>query len=171
MTKAVRFAAYGGIDVLQVVEVPRPTPGPGEVLIRVKAAGINPGESKIRQGLLRERFPATCPSGQGSDLAGVVDELGPDVRGIAVGDEMIGFTNNRASHAEFVTVDAAHLTPRPTGVPWEVAGALFVVGATAWAATRAVKPRPGDVVVVRRCGRGRVDRGPTPRVRRRNRRR
>jgi len=148
MPKAVRFAAYGGIDVLQVVEVPRPTPGPGEVLIRVKAAGINPGESKIRQGLLRERFPATFPSGQGSDLAGVVDELGPDVRGIAVGDEMIGFTNNRASHAEFVTVDAAHLTPRPPGVPWEVAGALFVVGATAWAATRAVKPRPGDVVVV-----------------------
>src|SRR5437764_516634 len=148
MTKAVRFAAYGGIDVLQVVEVPRPTPGPGEVLIRVKAAGINPGESKIRQGLLRERFPATFPSGQGSDLAGVVDELGPDVRGIAVGDEMIGFTNNRASHAEFVTVDAAHLTPRPPGVPWEVAGAFVVVGATAWAATRAVKPRPGDVVVV-----------------------
>jgi NADPH:quinone reductase-like Zn-dependent oxidoreductase len=148
MPKAVRFAAYGGIDVLQVVEVPRPTPGPGEVLIRVKAAGMNPGESKIRQGLLRERFPATFPSGQGSDLAGVVDELGPDVRGIAVGDEMIGFTNNRASQAEFVTVDAAHLTPRPPGVSWEVAGALFVVGATAWAATRAVKPRPGDVVVV-----------------------
>src|SRR5436309_15581667 len=108
---------------------PRPTPGPGEVLIRVKAAGINPGESKIRQGLLRERFPATFPSGQGSDLAGVVDELGPDVRGIAVGDEMIGFTNNRASQAEFVTVAAADLTPRPPGVSWEGAGSLFVAGA------------------------------------------
>src|SRR5437588_245420 len=102
MPKAVRFAEYGDIDVLQVVEVARPIPGPGEVLIRVKAGAINPGESKIRQGLLRERFPATFPSGQGSDLAGVVDELGPDVHGIAVGDEMIGFTNNRASQAEFV---------------------------------------------------------------------
>jgi NADPH:quinone reductase-like Zn-dependent oxidoreductase len=148
MPKAVRFAEYGDIDVLQVVEVARPIPGPGEVLIRVKAAGINPGESKIRQGLLRERFPATFPSGQGSDLAGIVDELGPDLRGIAVGDEMIGFTNNRASQAEFVTVGADDLTPRPPGVSWEVAGSLFVAGATAWAATRAVGPKPGDVVVV-----------------------
>ena len=148
MPKAVRFAEYGDIDVLQVVDVARPIPGPGEVLIGVKAAGINPGESKIRQGLLRERFPATFPSGQGSDLAGVVDELGADVRGIAVGDEMIGFTNNRASQAEFVTVAADDLTPRLPGVPWEVAGSLFVAGATAWAATRAVKPQAGDVVVV-----------------------
>jgi NADPH:quinone reductase-like Zn-dependent oxidoreductase len=148
MPTAVRFAEYGDIEVLQVVDVARPTPGPGEVLIRVKAAGINPGESKIRQGLLRERFPATFPSGQGSDLAGVVDELGPDVHGIAVGDEMIGFTNKRASQAEFVTVAARDVTPRPPGVSWEVAGSLFVAGATAWAATRAVKPKPGDVVVV-----------------------
>jgi NADPH:quinone reductase-like Zn-dependent oxidoreductase len=148
MPKAVRFAEYGDIDVLQVVDVPRPVPGAGEVLIRVKAAGINPGESKIREGLLRERFPATFPSGQGSDLAGVVDELGPDVHGPAVGDEMIGFTNDRASQAELVTVAADDLTPRPPGVPWEVAGSLFVAGATAWAATRAVAPEPGDVVVV-----------------------
>jgi NADPH:quinone reductase-like Zn-dependent oxidoreductase len=148
MPKAVRFAEYGDIDVLQVVEVARPKPGPGEVLIHVKAAGINPGESRIRQGALRERFPATFPSGQGSDLAGVVDELGPDVADVAVGDEMIGFTNNRASQAEFVTVAADDLTPRPPGVSWEVAGSLFVVGATAWAATRAVGSKPGDVVVV-----------------------
>jgi NADPH:quinone reductase-like Zn-dependent oxidoreductase len=148
MPKAVRFAEYGDIDVLQVVEVARPTPGAGEVLIRVKAAGINPGESKIRQGLLRELFPATFPSGQGSDLAGVVDEIGADVHGVAVGDEMIGFTNKRASQAEFVTVAAEDVTPRPPGVSWEVAGSLFVVGATAWAATRAVGPKPGDVVVV-----------------------
>src|SRR5258708_2090852 len=113
MPKAVRFAEYGDIDVLQVVEVARPIPGPGEVLMRVKAAGINPGESKIRQGLLRERFPATFPSGQGSDLAGVVDELGPDVLGIAVGDEMIGFTNNRATQAEFVTAPPDDVPPPP----------------------------------------------------------
>ena len=121
---------------------------PGEVVIRVKAAGINPGESKVRQGLWEDVFPATFPSGQGSDLAGVVDELGADVRGIAVGDEMIGFTNNRASQAQFVAVAADDLTPRPPGVSWEVAGSLFVVGATAWATTRAVEPKPGDVVVV-----------------------
>jgi NADPH:quinone reductase-like Zn-dependent oxidoreductase len=85
MPKAVRFAEYGDIDVLQVVDVVRPTPGPGGVLIRVKTAGINLGETKIRQGLLRERFPATFPSGQGSDLAGIIDKLGPDVHGSAVG--------------------------------------------------------------------------------------
>jgi NADPH:quinone reductase-like Zn-dependent oxidoreductase len=146
--KAVRFSEYGDTDVLQVVDVPRPVPGTGEVLVRVKAAGINPGEAKIRQGLLHERWPATFPSGQGSDLAGVVEQLGPDVRDITAGDEVIGFTHNRASQAELVVVEARDLTPRPAGVPWEVAGSLFVVGATAWAAVGAVRPEPGDVVVV-----------------------
>ena len=56
MPKAVRFDRYGGIDVLQVVEVPRPVPGPGQVLVRVKVAGINPGEAKIREGLLHSRW-------------------------------------------------------------------------------------------------------------------
>ena len=67
MSRAVRFDQYGGIDVLQVVDVPDPVPGPGEVLVRVKAASINPGEAKIREGALHSRFPATFPSGQGSD--------------------------------------------------------------------------------------------------------
>jgi NADPH:quinone reductase-like Zn-dependent oxidoreductase len=148
MTKAVRFDEYGGIDVLKVVDVERPAPGEGEVLVRVKAAGINPGEAMIREGRLHEIWPATFPSGQGSDLAGVVEELGPGADGLAVGDEVIGFTDNRASHAELVVVEAANLTPKPPDVPWEVAGGLFVVGATAWAAVRAVSLQPGDVVAV-----------------------
>ena len=146
--KAVRFNEYGGVDVLHVVDVTDPVPGPGEVLVRVKAAGINPGEAKIREGFLHERWPATFPSGEGSDLAGIVEALGPEVAGVAVGDEVIGFTNNRASHAELVTIAATDLTPRPPAVPWEVAGSLFVAGATAWAAVRAVDPAAGDVVVV-----------------------
>jgi NADPH:quinone reductase-like Zn-dependent oxidoreductase len=146
--KAVRFNEYGSADVLRVVEVPDPVPGPGEVLVRVKATGINPGEAKIREGLLHERWPATFPSGEGSDLAGVVEQVGPEVQGAAVGDEVIGFTNNRASHAELVRVAATDLVPRPPGVPWEVAGSLFVAGATAWAAVRAVRSAPGDVVIV-----------------------
>src|SRR5438067_9903803 len=68
MPKAVRFHHYGGIDVLQVVDVERPAPGPGQVLVHVKAAGINPGEASLRKGLLADRWPATFPSGQGSDL-------------------------------------------------------------------------------------------------------
>jgi NADPH:quinone reductase-like Zn-dependent oxidoreductase len=148
MPQAVRFERYGDVDVLQVVEVPRPVPGQGQAVVRVKAAGINPGEASIRAGLLHERWPATFPSGQGSDLAGVVDEMGDGVTDVAVGDEVIGFTHDRASQAELVAVEADHLTPRPPGVPWEVAGALFVAGTTAYAAVRAVALDKGDTVIV-----------------------
>ena len=148
MPKAVRFEEYGGVDVLKVVDVPRPEPGPGQVLVQVKAASINPGEAKIRDGLLHARWPATFPSGQGSDLAGIVAQAGPGVTGFAAGDEVIGFTDDRASQAEYVVVDAAHLISKPAGLPWEVAGSLFVVGATAWAAVRAVGLTAGDTVVV-----------------------
>jgi NADPH:quinone reductase-like Zn-dependent oxidoreductase len=146
--RAVRFDQYGGVDVLKVVDVPRPAPGPGQVLVQVKAAGINPGEAKIREGLLHARWPATFPSGEGSDLAGIVAETGPGVRSFPAGDEVIGFTNIRASHAEYVVVEEQNLTAKPARVSWEVAGSLFVAGATAWAAVRAVAPAKGDTVVV-----------------------
>jgi NADPH:quinone reductase-like Zn-dependent oxidoreductase len=148
MPKAVRFDEYGGIDVLRVVEADPPVPGPGQVLVRVRAAGINPGEASIREGRMHARFPATFPSGQGSDLAGTVEELGDNVEGFAVGDEVIGFTHERASHAELVVTDAAKLTHRPRDVPWEAAGALFVAGTTAYAAVRAVSLAGGDTLVV-----------------------
>jgi NADPH:quinone reductase-like Zn-dependent oxidoreductase len=146
--KAVRFDQYGGIEVLKVVDVPRPVPGAGQVLVQVKAAGINPGEAKIREGLLASRWPATFPSGEGSDLAGIVAETGPGVTSFSVGDEVIGWTDNRASQAEYVVVEEQHLTAKPAGVPWEPAGALFVAGATAYAAVRAVGLTEGDTVVI-----------------------
>ncbi|MFC1437184.1 NADP-dependent oxidoreductase [Streptacidiphilus sp. N1-10] len=148
MPRAVRFKEYGGIEVLDVVEVEKPVPGAGEVLVAVRAAGINPGEAKIRSGVLHSRWPATFPSGQGSDLAGTVEAVGAGVSGFAVGDEVFGFTDDRASQAEFVAVPADHLVHRPAKVPVEVAGALFVAGTTAYAAVRAVALSPGDVVVV-----------------------
>jgi NADPH:quinone reductase-like Zn-dependent oxidoreductase len=148
MPKAVRFEQYGDLDVLQVVEVERSTPGQGQVLVQMRAASINPGEASIRRGALRERFPATFPSGQGSDLAGVVAEVGPGVEGFAPGDEVLGFTDNRASQAEFVLAEAGNLAPKPANVPWEVAGSLYVAGATAWAMVQAVELKPGDTVVV-----------------------
>jgi NADPH:quinone reductase-like Zn-dependent oxidoreductase len=148
MPRAVRFNKYGGIEVLQVVEVERPTPGPGKVLVRVKAAGINPGEASIRKGLFAERWPATFPSGQGSDLAGVGEEVGADVANVAVGDEVIGFANDRSSQAELVLVESGNLVPRPRNVSWEQAGALFVAGTTAYAAVRAVALKAGETVVV-----------------------
>jgi NADPH:quinone reductase-like Zn-dependent oxidoreductase len=146
--RAVRFDQYGDVDVLRVAEVTRPGTGPGQVLVQVKAAGINPGEAKIRNGSLHSRWPTTFPSGEGSDLAGIVAETGPGVTSFAVGDEVIGFTHNRGSHAEYVLVDEENLTAKPAGVGWEAAGALFVAGSTAYAAVRAVRPRDGDTVVV-----------------------
>ncbi|MBN7550799.1 NADP-dependent oxidoreductase [Mycobacteroides abscessus subsp. abscessus] len=148
MTKAVQFDQYGGIDVLQVRDVPRPVPAPDEVLVQVRAAGINPGEAKIRTGMLHDRFPATFPSGQGSDLAGVVVEAGHGVARFTPGDEVFGYTDNRASHAEFVVVPASQLVTKPEGLSWEVAGSLFVAGTTAYAAVGSVHLSPGDVVAV-----------------------
>src|ERR1017187_7781092 len=146
--KAVRFGEYGGVEVLQVADVPEPAPGPGQVLVRVRATGINPGEAKIRAGLLHDRWPAVFPSGQGSDLAGIAARTGPGVAGVGVGAEVIGFTHSRASQAEYVLVEAQDLTAKPAAVPWEVAGSLFVAGSTAWATVRAVGLGDGDTVVV-----------------------
>jgi NADPH:quinone reductase-like Zn-dependent oxidoreductase len=146
--KAVQLDAYGDVDVLKVRDVPRPTPAEGEVLVAVKAAGINPGEAMIRQGFLHDRYPATFPSGEGSDLAGVVVEVGDGVAGFAVGDEVLGFSFGRSSHAEFVAVPADQLTRKPATVSWEAAGGLYVAGSTAYAAVRSVNLQPGDVVAV-----------------------
>ncbi len=148
MPKAVRFDGYGGVDVLELRDVDAPAAAPGRVVVAVRATAINPGEASIREGALAERWPSTFPSGQGSDLAGVVTEVGPGVDGFAPGDEVLGWTDDRAAHAELVAVEADKLVPKPAGVPWEAAGSLHVVGATAWAAVRAVAPQPGEVVVV-----------------------
>jgi len=134
--------------VLQVVEVDRPVPDKGQVLVKVKAAGINPGEGSIREGKFAQQWPTTFPSGEGSDFAGVVEEVGKGVKGIAAGDEVIGYTDNRASHADYVVVDANHVVHRPAKVSWEQAGALFVVGTTAYAAVKAVALKKGDTVIV-----------------------
>jgi NADPH:quinone reductase-like Zn-dependent oxidoreductase len=148
MARAVQFDSYGGLEVLEVRDVPRPVPAAGEVLVEVRAAGINISEAAIRSGAVQHIFPATFPSGQGSDLAGVVAERGSGVTGFAVGDDVIGFSNQRSSHAEYVTVPATQLTPKPSNVTWEVAGSLYVAGCTAYAAVRAVHLAPGDTVAI-----------------------
>ena len=146
--KAVRFDSYGGIEVLHVADVPTPEPSRGEALVKVKAAAINPGESKIREGLLHAMWPATFPSGEGTDLAGIVTKVGPGAERFTVGNEVIGFTDRRASHAEYVVVEAQNLTIKPPAVPWEVAGSLAVAGSTAYASVRAVSLKSGDTVAV-----------------------
>jgi NADPH2:quinone reductase len=147
--KAVRFDEYGPIENLRVEEVEMPAVGHGEILVQVRAAGINPGEASIRKGYLDSIFPTTFPSGEGSDLAGVVTEVGPGAVGaFEVGDEVLGWSERRSSHAQYVSVPPNQLIAKPAALSWEVAGSLYVVGVTAYAAVRAVEPAQDDQIVV-----------------------
>jgi NADPH:quinone reductase-like Zn-dependent oxidoreductase len=146
--RAVQYDKYGGIDVLHVDEVDLPKPGGSQILVRVKAAGINPGEATIRQGAFAKQWPSTFPSGQGSDFAGIVEQVGEHVADFKKGDEVIGFTDARASQAEYVLAEEGHLVLKPAHVPWEQAGSLFVVGTTGYAAVKAVTLKKGETLVV-----------------------
>src|SRR5271154_4270026 len=146
--RAVRFDRYGGREVLYVTDIDRPVPGAGEVLVEVRAAGINPGEAGIRSGALHAQFPATFPSGEGSDLAGVVVAIGDGVNDFAVGDEVLGFSFQRSSHATHTVVPVDQLIHKSAELSWEVAGSLYVVGVTAYAAVQSVAPQPGETVAV-----------------------
>jgi NADPH:quinone reductase-like Zn-dependent oxidoreductase len=144
----VRFDRYGDRSVLYVTDVTVPVPEDGEVVVEVKAAAINPGEAAIRSGALADRFPATFPSGEGSDLAGIVSDVGHGVDEFAVGDAVLGFSFRRSSHATYVSVPTSQLIHKPPELSWEVAGSLYVVGCTAYAAVRAVDAKAGEKVAV-----------------------
>jgi NADPH:quinone reductase len=146
--RAVQFDQYGGRDVLAVRDIEMPHPGDGEVLVHVRAAGINPCEVIIRSGALHDLLPATFPSGEGTDLAGIVIETGAGVDNFRSGDAVLGYSWARSSHATHTVVPATQLIHKPAALPWEVAGSLDVAGTTAYAAVQAVNASPGDVVVV-----------------------
>jgi NADPH:quinone reductase-like Zn-dependent oxidoreductase len=146
--RAVQFDHYGGVEVLEVRDVEAPEPGPGEVLVAVKAAAINPGEISIREGRMHARWPATFPSGEGSDLAGIVRAVGEGDAAFGVGDEVLGWTDRRASHAELVVAPSSQLTRKPAGLSWEAAGSMYVAPCAAYASVQAVAPHEGETVVV-----------------------
>ncbi|MEV7778778.1 NADP-dependent oxidoreductase [Kitasatospora sp. NPDC088351] len=145
--KAVTVPAFGGPEVLRTTEVPTPTAGPGEVRVRVYAAGVQPVDLAVRGGWSPPGVRVEPPVIPGNEFAGVVDQLGPGSRGWAVGDEVLGFRLLRA-HAEYVTVDAAQLVAKPAGMPWEQAGSLSASGQTAHIGLTALKVGPGDTVLV-----------------------
>src|SRR5579875_498094 len=146
--RAVRFDRYGGVDVLEVREAEDPVAGSGRVVVGIRAAGLNAGEIAIREGRMHQQWPATFPSGEGTDLAGVVRAAGEGVDSFAPGDEVLGWSDERSSHAELAAVPADQLTPKPPAVAWEVAGSLFVAGMAALASVEAVAPQRGETVVV-----------------------
>ncbi|WP_425550589.1 alcohol dehydrogenase catalytic domain-containing protein [Amnibacterium soli] len=123
-------------------------PGAREVVVRVVAAGTNPGEVGIRSGALASMFPAVFPEGQGSDLAGVVAAAGPGVSGVAVGEPVIGLSDGRNAQAELVLLPASRVVPKPEALDWDVAATLYVAGTTALALLQTVPVAAGDTVVV-----------------------
>lgn len=153
--RAILLSEYGGSDRLEVVEWPEPHAGPGEVRIRVASAGINPVDTKIRQGYLRERIPNRLPIVLGWEAAGVVDEVGDGVTGLAVGDEVWTYCRkpelaDGGAYAEYVTVAAEHVGRAPTALSPQERGALPLVGLTALQClgpTRATL-MPGETVLI-----------------------
>lgn len=144
MSLAVKYAEHGDVDVLQVVEVPEPQADAGQVRVAVKAAGLNPYDSKARRAVYGER---TLPSGQGAEFAGVVDQVGDGVSGVSVGDEVLGWTSF-AAQAEYVAVKADRVAPKPAALDWAVAGGIGLVGNTALRSTNSLSLGPQDTVLV-----------------------
>ncbi|SNR89398.1 NADP-dependent oxidoreductase [Actinomadura mexicana] len=116
--KAVRFSRFGGPEVLEVVDLPDPHPGPGEVRVAVRAAGVNASDWKKRGGLMDQELPQTL----GYEAAGVVDELGEGVADVAVGDRVFGFCVEGAAQAELAVL--SHYAPIPPSLDFSGAAAL-----------------------------------------------
>lgn len=147
MATAIAFSEYGGPEVLRPLEFDEPVAGPGEVRVRVRAAGVNPVDVKLRRGDFAGMVPVTFPQRLGNEFAGVIDQTGADVTGFAVGDEVLGFTA-MAAYTEVLTVPAESVTAKPVALPWEVAGALSAVGQTAANALRELKAGAGETLLV-----------------------
>ncbi|MFF0575947.1 NADP-dependent oxidoreductase [Streptosporangium saharense] len=145
--RAAVVTEFGGPEVLKVVELPTPEAGPGQVRVKVRAAGVQPFDVAVRQGWLPPGAPADLPRVPGNEFSGVVDQVGPDVSGVAVGDEVLGF-NLLNSYAEYVVVPAENVTAKPENMPWEVAGGFTAGTQTAHIALRQLGVAPGHTVLV-----------------------
>jgi NADPH:quinone reductase-like Zn-dependent oxidoreductase len=150
--KAITISSYGGPDVLELTEQPDPLVGPDYVLVRVRAASVNPVDYKIREGYLQGAFPSHLPLIPGWDVAGVVEQVGPAVTEYIPGDEVVGYvrkdTIEHGTYAELVAAHVRHLALRPTSVSFEQAAALPLAGLTAWQSVDLTSVGKGDTVLV-----------------------
>lgn len=152
MSRAVSYSSYGGPEVLEVIDVDEPHPAAGEVRVSVRAAALNAFDVKARasSAVLPKRM---LPRGQGFEFAGVVDAVGAEVTAVAIGDEVIGFTDF-AAQAESVLVPESHLAAKPDSLDWATAGSIGLVGNTAVRSVDAAALRPGETVLVSAAGGG-----------------
>jgi len=136
----VRYDRFGGIEGLWIDDVPAPEPGGGQVVVRVEASCINPGSLSALHG---------APYVPARDLAGTVVGVGPDgPEGIAVGDQVLGWVQDWAAHAELVALPARQTIPKPEELSWDVAGSLFVTPMAGLASIQAVAPQEAEVLVI-----------------------
>ncbi len=148
MSRRVEYSKLGGPEVLHIVDVEPPHPGPGEVRVRVLAAGINPFDAKVFRGLpTATKQNVQFPMGNGSDFAGTIDELGEGVSALALGDLVMGGRNYHAQ-ADFVIAGADRVILVPEGLPIDQAGSLNTAGRTAWASVESLQLDENDVVLV-----------------------
>jgi NADPH:quinone reductase-like Zn-dependent oxidoreductase len=150
--KAIALDGYGGPDALRLTEVPDPKVAPGEVLIRVKAAGVNPVDWKLAEGRLDAIMETRFPLIPGWDVAGVVERVGFDVEEFAPGDEVFGYirkdTAQLGAYAELVSAHVRMLARKPAALSWEQAAGVPLAGLTAYQAVKRVGVRAGDTVLV-----------------------
>ena len=148
MARFVRFDEFGGPDVLHIVQDEAPQAGPGEVRVRVHAAGLNPVDWKIlRGGPAAASYNAVPPCGNGNDFAGIVDQAGSDVTAFRPGDAVFG-GKRMCAQADYVVIEAARVIRKPEKLDFERAGALDIVGRTAWASVQSLDLGPSDTVLV-----------------------
>ncbi|RPK38993.1 NADP-dependent oxidoreductase [Streptomyces sp. ADI93-02] len=142
--RKVSFAEFGGPDVLHLIDAEEPHAGRGRIRITVRAAGVNPVDWRIREGQILGAHPTALPSGVGQDAAGVVDEVGEDVEGVAIGDRVFG--EGAATYAEFAVLSA--WARMPEGLTFEEAAGYPSVVETALRVIREVGVRPGQTLLV-----------------------
>ena len=142
--KAIQFSRYGGPDVLDIVEIDPPHPGPGEVRIRVRAAGVNPSDWKRREGRYRAFEDVNFPAGVGVEASGIVDEIGPGVSSTFIGDAVFGY--GEATMAEHAVL--THWVHKPDDLPFEIAGGLPVISETAWRSLDESGVKSGETLLV-----------------------
>ena len=149
--KAVRIHEYGGSDVLRYEDAPRPEAGPGEVLIRVHAAGVNPVDVGVRLGFLQERLRYALPMIPGWDVSGVVEAAGPGVSRLKVGDEVYSRPDiaRNGSYAEYIVVKESEVALKPKSIDHVHAAAIPLAALTAWQALfDAAKLSAGQTVLI-----------------------
>lgn len=133
--KAMRIHEYGQLEVLRYEDIPRPVPDPGEVLVRVHAASVNPVDYKIRSGFARGMFATSpFPTALGGDIAGVVEETGSGVTAFKAGDAVFGMIGLIGAYTEYVAVKAESLALKPQTLDFVQAASVPLVGLTAWQA-------------------------------------